>query len=108
MLTTIDPQVSAFLDGKPKRLFIGGHWVEREKPEHRVRRCRPRHGGGRIRVEAGIFYNMGQDCTAGSRVFVQDPASPFGGFKESGIGREMGFQGIELYTEVKSVWVNLA
>jgi len=37
-----------------------------------------------------------------------DPASPFGGFKESGIGREMGFQGIELYTEVKSVWVNLA
>jgi phenylacetaldehyde dehydrogenase len=37
-----------------------------------------------------------------------DPASPFGGFKQSGIGREMGFHGIELYTEVKSVWVNLA
>ncbi|MDB5057492.1 MAG: aldehyde dehydrogenase family protein [Chloroflexi bacterium] len=37
-----------------------------------------------------------------------DPGSPFGGFKQSGIGREMGFHGIELYTEVKSVWVNLA
>jgi len=37
-----------------------------------------------------------------------DPASPFGGFKQSGMGREMGFHGIELYTEVKSVWVNLA
>jgi acyl-CoA reductase-like NAD-dependent aldehyde dehydrogenase len=36
-----------------------------------------------------------------------DPALPFGGFKHSGIGREMGFEGIELYTEVKSVWVNL-
>jgi len=37
-----------------------------------------------------------------------DPAMPFGGFKQSGIGREMGFAGIELYTEIKSVWVNLA
>jgi phenylacetaldehyde dehydrogenase len=36
-----------------------------------------------------------------------DPALPFGGFKQSGIGREMGFEAIELYTEVKSVWVNL-
>ena len=36
-----------------------------------------------------------------------DPAMPFGGFKQSGIGREMGFEAIELYTEVKSVWVNL-
>ena len=33
---------------------------------------------------------------------------PFGGFKESGLGREGGHQGIEEYTEVKSVVVNLA
>ncbi|HEV8641883.1 MAG TPA: NAD-dependent succinate-semialdehyde dehydrogenase [Methylomirabilota bacterium] len=32
---------------------------------------------------------------------------PFGGFKESGIGREGGHEGIEEYTEVKSVVVNL-
>jgi phenylacetaldehyde dehydrogenase len=32
-----------------------------------------------------------------------DPALPFGGFKQSGWGREMGFEAIELYTEVKSV-----
>ncbi|HVA22556.1 MAG TPA: aldehyde dehydrogenase family protein [Candidatus Micrarchaeia archaeon] len=36
-----------------------------------------------------------------------DPALPFGGFKESGHGREMGFEAIHLYTEVKSVWINL-
>ncbi len=36
-----------------------------------------------------------------------DPALPFGGFKASGHGREMGFEAIHLYTEVKSVWVNL-
>jgi succinate-semialdehyde dehydrogenase/glutarate-semialdehyde dehydrogenase len=33
---------------------------------------------------------------------------PFGGFKESGIGREGGHEGIAEYTEVKSVVVNLA
>jgi len=32
---------------------------------------------------------------------------PFGGFKESGVGREGGHEGIEEYTEVKSVVVNL-
>ena len=37
---------------------------------------------------------------------VFDAASPFGGYKESGFGREMGEEAIELYTEVKSVWVS--
>jgi acyl-CoA reductase-like NAD-dependent aldehyde dehydrogenase len=35
-----------------------------------------------------------------------DPASPFGGYKQSGWGREMGPEALDLYTEVKSVWVN--
>ncbi len=36
-----------------------------------------------------------------------DAALPFGGFKESGFGRELGQAGLDLYTEVKSVWVQL-
>lgn len=38
---------------------------------------------------------------------VTDPASPFGGYKESGFGREMGSYALENYTEVKSVWIDL-
>ncbi|WP_108670258.1 aldehyde dehydrogenase family protein [Peribacillus acanthi] len=36
-----------------------------------------------------------------------DAASPFGGYKQSGIGREMGSYALDNYTEVKSVWVSL-
>jgi aldehyde dehydrogenase (NAD+) len=37
-----------------------------------------------------------------------DTASPFGGYKQSGYGRELGRHALDLYTQVKSVWVNLA
>jgi len=37
-----------------------------------------------------------------------DAAVPFGGYKESGIGRECGRQALDLYTQTKSVWVSLA
>src|SRR5207253_63303 len=38
---------------------------------------------------------------------VFDAAAPFGGFKMSGHGRELGEYALELYTEVKTVYVNL-
>jgi phenylacetaldehyde dehydrogenase len=36
-----------------------------------------------------------------------DPSMPLGGYKQSGWGRENGREGIEIYTEVKSVTVGL-
>ncbi len=38
---------------------------------------------------------------------VFDAAAPFGGFKMSGIGRELGEEGLEAYTERKTVTVSL-
>jgi acyl-CoA reductase-like NAD-dependent aldehyde dehydrogenase len=38
---------------------------------------------------------------------VYDTAAPFGGYKQSGFGREMSAHAIEHYTQVKSVWVDL-
>ncbi len=38
---------------------------------------------------------------------VYDPAVPFGGYKSSGIGRELGPYALEHYTQIKNVMVNL-
>jgi acyl-CoA reductase-like NAD-dependent aldehyde dehydrogenase len=32
---------------------------------------------------------------------------PFGGYKQSGLGREMGIDALDAFTEVKSVWMNV-
>ncbi|KAI7759224.1 hypothetical protein LZL87_008601 [Fusarium oxysporum] len=50
-------------------------------------------------IEAGmVWINSSQDC---------DPRVPFGGVKQSGIGRELGEAGLEAYTQIKSVHVNM-
>jgi acyl-CoA reductase-like NAD-dependent aldehyde dehydrogenase len=36
-----------------------------------------------------------------------DPAAAFGGYKQSGYGRELSMHALEYYTQIKSVWVNL-
>jgi aldehyde dehydrogenase (NAD+) len=38
---------------------------------------------------------------------VLAPSVPFGGFGDSGIGRESGIDALNEYTENKSVWVEL-
>ncbi|CAD5982561.1 Aldehyde dehydrogenase, mitochondrial [Planktothrix tepida] len=38
---------------------------------------------------------------------VFDAAAPFGGFKQSGIGRELGEYGLQQYTEIKTVTIKL-
>jgi len=38
---------------------------------------------------------------------IYDTAAPFGGYKQSGFGREMSVHALEHYTQLKSVWVDL-
>jgi aldehyde dehydrogenase (NAD+) len=38
---------------------------------------------------------------------LMDAALPFGGYKQSGFGRELGMHAIEHYTELKTVWLQL-
>ncbi len=39
---------------------------------------------------------------------VYDTAAPFGGYKQSGFGREMSSHALEHYTQIKTVWVDLS
>jgi aldehyde dehydrogenase (NAD+)/phenylacetaldehyde dehydrogenase len=39
---------------------------------------------------------------------MYDAASPFGGYKQSGFGRDLGVHALEGYTQTKSVWVDLS
>ncbi|KAL2831110.1 aldehyde dehydrogenase family-domain-containing protein [Aspergillus cavernicola] len=50
------------------------------------------------RIEAGIVWINGHH--------LNDPSSPWGGFKESGIGKENGVEAYESYTKVKSTVMN--
>ncbi|HEV3493126.1 MAG TPA: aldehyde dehydrogenase family protein [Reyranella sp.] len=57
--------------------------------------------------DIGVAHKLARKLKAGS-VWINvhnfnDVALPFGGYKQSGWGREMGFEAIELYTEVKAV-----
>jgi len=38
---------------------------------------------------------------------LMDASLPFGGYKSSGFGRELGAHAIEHYTEMKTVWLNM-
>ena len=49
-------------------------------------------------VQAGTVWVNGYD--------MFDPAVPFGGYKQSGIGKEMGKTAIDLYTQDKSIWIS--
>jgi acyl-CoA reductase-like NAD-dependent aldehyde dehydrogenase len=57
-------------------------------------------------------HKMAQLLKAGN-VYINvwapaDPAAPFGGYKASGIGREMGHANLDAYLELKTVWTSLA
>jgi len=70
--------------------LAAGIWTEDFRKAHRVADA----------LEAGtIWINEYRTLTYNS---------PFGGYKDSGLGRENGHEGLEEYLQTKSVWVDLA
>ncbi len=59
--------------------------------------------GRALRVARGVRTGV-MSINSNSSVHVQ---APFGGYKQSGIGRELGMHALHLYTEVKNVYVDL-
>jgi phenylacetaldehyde dehydrogenase len=51
------------------------------------------------KLKAGMVWG---NCASAA-----DTALPFGGYKQSGFGREQGRHGIEAYTELKTVAIAL-
>ena len=54
-----------------------------------------------------VGYKMARQVRAGSLAInglIVDPKMPFGGFKQSGIGREGGPEGLDLYYETKTIY----
>jgi succinate-semialdehyde dehydrogenase/glutarate-semialdehyde dehydrogenase len=54
-----------------------------------------------------VAHRLDSGMVAVNRGVVSDPAAPFGGVKQSGIGREGGFDGIGEYLEEKYIAVDM-
>jgi len=77
---------------KGNDIFYGlaaGVWTRDVKKAHAVAR---QLRAGTVWVNMYNFY---------------DPGMPFGGYKGSGFGRDLGADSLREYTQVKSVWMNL-
>ncbi len=69
--------------------LAAGIWTRDIQKAHRVARAIK---AGTVWVNTYNFY---------------DPAAPFGGYKFSGFGRDLGREALDNYTELKTVWVGL-
>jgi acyl-CoA reductase-like NAD-dependent aldehyde dehydrogenase len=70
--------------------LVAGVWTKDVARAHRVAHA----------LKAGTVY---VNC-----YHIVDPVTPWGGFKQSGWGRELGPYALDLYTEVKNVIVDIA
>lgn len=74
---------------EPGRLFIGDEWYDSSSGET----------SGTEQIKAGtVWINTWHHY---------DPSAPFGGYRQSGYGREHGPESLDAYTQVKTVWLEL-
>lgn len=88
-LTFEDEEAAVRLANETVYGLAAGVWTQDLKRAHRVAH----------RLQAGTVWI--------NTYHPLDPASPFGGYKQSGYGRELGAYALDLYTQVKSIWVDL-
>jgi aldehyde dehydrogenase (NAD+)/phenylacetaldehyde dehydrogenase len=69
--------------------LVAGVWTNDLKRAHRVA----------AQLEAGTVWVNAYN--------ILDPTTPFGGYKDSGMGRDLGLEAIHSFTQTKSVWINL-
>ncbi len=83
-----DEQAVAMANGTPFGL-AAGLWTSDVSRAHRIA----------AQLDSGMVFVNRYGC--------YDFSSPFGGFKSSGWGKEMGRESLEAFTRTKSVWIKL-
>lgn len=63
--------------------------------------------GGDVGRALGVARQLDAGMVAVNRGVISDPAAPFGGTKQSGLGREGGFEGIHEFLESRYIGVDL-
>ena len=60
--------------------------------------------------DIGVAHRFARDVEAGmvwiNTYFDQDPTAPWGGYKQSGNGRDKCLEALTHYSQTKSVWLN--
>ncbi|HLS65489.1 MAG TPA: aldehyde dehydrogenase family protein [Pseudogracilibacillus sp.] len=69
--------------------LTAGVWTENMKRAHKVIRG----------IDAGTIYV--------NTMSMLDSTAPFGGVKQSGFGKDLGIEALNMYTQTKSVWMEL-
>ena len=89
VLTFNDADEAAMIANDTAFGLASGLWTNDLKKAHTFAR----------RIKAGTVWINTYNMT--------DNALPFGGYKESGFGRELGRAALDMYTQLKTVWVDL-
>ncbi len=90
VLSFEDPDEAIALANRTRYGLAAGIWTKDIQKAHRVARA----------IRAGTVWINTYNS--------YDSAAPFGGYKASGFGRDLGREALDGYTEVKTVWVDLA